>query len=142
MEGFLRNGATWTQSGVTINTATNVVSAPITGTGGDIYAMNDVLSLRITRNNAEEVREQRSLKAALYPNPARSHAIISMEAEQAEMATIAISDANGKIVQLKHVFFNTGSNQHRLNLQSLSNGIYEVRVKSVSGDRSFRVVKQ
>jgi hypothetical protein len=58
------------------------------------------------------------------------------------MATIAIADANGKIVQLKHIFFTIGPNQHRLNLQSLANGVYEVRVKSASVDKSFRIVKQ
>ena len=46
LRGFVWNGTDWSLSGASINTASNQITALVTGTGNDVYAMNRFVFLR------------------------------------------------------------------------------------------------
>ncbi|HBG71482.1 MAG: hypothetical protein A2W93_14620 [Bacteroidetes bacterium GWF2_43_63] len=79
--------------------------------------------------------ETHSAKVSFFPNPVRN--ILSISAEN-EISSITISDANGRIVLVKNLI---RSQNVEVDLLSLEDGIYFVRVQTQTGNALQRIVK-
>jgi len=64
----------------------------------------------------------------MFPNPANSKLTIEVEQESDSDAQIVLMDASGRVVLEENVLFVRGTNQHSIDLESLSNGVYLVRL--------------
>lgn len=134
-KGFYWNGTAWVKTGVTINTAANQVMAPVTGTGGDIYAMNDFATAsasQLETTNADN----------LYPNPTTTSSVVAFNIENSEKVRISVFDANGRLLQSKQLSLKAGYHQQKIDLSSYRNGVYEIHITSVSLNKIYRVIKQ
>ena len=74
--------------------------------------------------------ETRAFK--LYPNPAQNSVIIDLRSANGQLATVAITDLNGRSVYQKLVDTETES-QHVVSTASYSDGVYVVSVKVSNG---------
>lgn len=77
--------------------------------------------------------------AAIYPNPAKDNMRISLTAPKAEKATLSILDMNGKTVHQASMSLISGDNNVSINISSLSNGIYNLRITTEAGE--FKMVR-
>lgn len=133
--GFYWNGTTWVKTGVTINTTANQVSAPVSGSGGDIYAMND-----FTTASASELDVITNDK--LFPNPTTSKSTITFNIETGGPVNISVFDVKGRLLQSKQLNVKAGLQQHIIDLSPYKTGAYEVRVTSDSFNKNYKVIKQ
>lgn len=134
-KGFYWTGTNWTKTGVTINTTTNQVTAPIAGTGGDIYAMNDFAAA--SASQVEAISE-----GNLFPNPTKAKSNISFNVESGGLINISVFDVNGRLLQSKQLNIRPGYQQHEVDLSSYKPGVYEVRLTAGQLVKNYKLVKQ
>lgn len=79
---------------------------------------------------------------SVYPNPADNELYVSYNIGSGETTSINITDVYGKVVQKNSVQSNSGSNLAILDLSSLSNGVYFIRLTVGSESTYQRVVIQ
>ena len=102
----------------------------------NLFAVSNVDSLRIDSSMGTGVEEFDLAKARLYPNPARNELVV--EWKGIAQQPFEILDLTGKIVQVG-IF---EADKANLDITSLKEGIYFVRVVNQSGEvRSLRFVK-
>ena len=141
--GFFWTGTTWSKLGNSINTTSNQITANITGSGGDVYAMNDFASL--TQNlvpAAMEAVNTTLYRETVYPNPATQFTNLSIYSSSQTKAEIVLIDMKGAIVQRNTISFFKGYNQAQIKLQELSAGSYEIRVISEGTTKTFKILKK
>ncbi|MEA3448442.1 MAG: immunoglobulin domain-containing protein [Bacteroidota bacterium] len=74
----------------------------------------------------------------LYPNPVENHLNLDLNLNE-KPKTVEIININGNVVKQ---FGITENNQYRLNLKSLSSGVYVLRILSTNRHMNFRFIKQ
>lgn len=77
----------------------------------------------------------------LYPNPAHSSATLDMIANGSAQATISVFDMMGRQVWTTTKNITGGINRVQIPLNNLSNGIYNLQVRSNSGQLSLKLIK-
>lgn len=77
----------------------------------------------------------------LAPNPSQGMVQLNFEGLTNAKAKVSINDIYGKEVLVKEMNISTGTNSLLLNLESLSNGIYQVTIHSDRGLVSQKLVK-
>lgn len=133
--GFYWNGATWTKTGVTINTATNQVTALATASSGDIYAMNDFAAASASQLEGFSTDN-------MYPNPTTSRSTVAFNIENGGPVNVSVFDANGRVLQSRQLNLKPGYHQQTIDLSFYKNGVYEVRITSASFSKNYKVIKQ
>ena len=73
----------------------------------------------------------------IVPNPARDFATISFS-KTVDKATIEVYDFTGKAVITQS--FNGGANSYKLNTQTLSNGVYVIKVNTATGSYNEKLL--
>jgi hypothetical protein len=73
---------------------------------------------------------------SIIPNPARDFATISFS-KTVDKATIAVYDITGKAVITQSV---SGTNAYKLNTQTLTNGVYVIKVKTDTGSYNEKLL--
>lgn len=77
----------------------------------------------------------------LYPNPATDKFYINVESSQRTSGQLVLTDINGRIVNSKQVIFNRGQNVIEVPISgNLTNGIYNVQIKSNTDFQAQRVI--
>ena len=77
---------------------------------------------------------------SIYPNPGNDHITIHFTSEKAETNTIQLLDLNGTLVLSKEVKANAGFNKINLNINTVSEGIYLVNMKSIHGIQTTKLI--
>ncbi len=111
----------------------------LNGNDEDELACNDSLqkTIFVTNNfNAVEDPEQPAAYFMVFPNPASEKASLSFQVDNREDVTVTLIDVLGEnIRQYRYPERSPGTYQEDLDLQGISNGIYQVRFQA--GDRQF-----
>jgi hypothetical protein len=97
------------------------------------FTYSKVYSLRYT---------EKSTLLSLYPNPARNQTVLSIDLNAEEKISITIIDATGKLVYSETKIFGRGLTQHRLNIGNFKMGSYDVKLKSVTTNKAFKLIVQ
>ncbi|HSB93185.1 MAG TPA: T9SS type A sorting domain-containing protein [Flavitalea sp.] len=139
LKSYFYNGSTFSLTGNSINTTTNVltVNAPVSG---DIVGMSTPPAgiMRPTDIGMEEsIREP-----SVLPNPVINAATVTIPSGTAEMASLSVIDNSGKLTFQKSIYLLKGSNQHKIDMSGYASGTYQVLVKTGKGEKTFTVVKQ
>jgi len=135
------NGSSWSKTGGSINITTNQVTAQITGTGGDLYAMSDAAA-KIASASLINDPEDKEFRSVVYPNPTTALSTIEINFPADQLARINIIDARGRIVRQQQVAMMRGLNRCTVQLDGLSNGTYTIRLQSGDINKTFTVIKQ
>jgi Secretion system C-terminal sorting domain len=73
-----------------------------------------------------------SLTLSTYPNPASSEVSLNISSPVAGTATISLYSANGSLVQRQHIQVKNGSTLAKMNLSSLSKGMYMITLENAN----------
>jgi hypothetical protein len=77
----------------------------------------------------------------LFPNPTTGSSVLSLNVSVDQLVSITVLDANGRITQLKQVMMRRGYNKQLIDLSLMTNGTYEVQIKSVDWNKVFKLIK-
>jgi CHRD domain/Secretion system C-terminal sorting domain len=98
-------------------------------TGGEIRGqIGKALTLECLPTSIFELNGQ-TFEAKVYPNPANEMVTVEFGSNQAMDAQIVVSDLMGRNVIQKNIQMIDGENQIGLNLGSLTNGLYFLRIQ-------------
>ena len=100
----------------------------------------DEVSSAVTKKSAEKINAENSIAftAMLYPNPVRGAAILQIKGV-AKNIVVTITNINGQTLwQNKYA----GQSQIKLPTEKLTAGVYVVSVKSDSGNKIMKLVKE
>jgi hypothetical protein len=78
-------------------------------------------------NSLSDLAKENSF-ANIYPNPAKGFVSIEVETEKFDNGKIQIMDMTGKIVLSSQIELTQGKNNHSINLQNISQGIYSIAI--------------
>jgi hypothetical protein len=130
------NGSNW--SGINERAATGSMTS-VNFTFIDVAPIRPVSYYRvkitgntgaITYTNTRKIDFSVDNSMTVSPNPAKSYAVINLQAAAAGMVQLNLIDFSGRTVYSEHVKVVAGSNDIRLPVvQKLSDGIYKVRVQ-------------
>lgn len=77
----------------------------------------------------------------IYPNPTNNQAVIEYDLENETDVTIALYDANGRLVSSKNIGKRySGSNQAVINCSNLTRGVYFVQIKTNNQNMNGKIV--
>lgn len=134
-------GTAFTKTGTSMNTASNQITANVTGSGGDIYAMSDPGAALAAQSELEEGAVL-NMKISAYPNPTKGLTIVELGSAVGENALLSVRDIHGRIVKEKRILLSKGANRATIDLSGLANGFYELQLISKNKRDILRVIKQ
>ena len=73
---------------------------------------------------------QKELNVSVYPNPTTSNTIVSINSNSNQVVTIQVLDLSGKIVLNNSTMLSIGNQKVNLDLNSISKGIYLVKIST------------
>ncbi len=83
-----------------------------------------------------------ALTFSVFPNPTHDKLTINIAVDKARDFGLEITDASGKFVLKQIAQFDVNKNEQQINISSLSNGIYFLKIIAKDGDAgSFNVIK-
>jgi hypothetical protein len=127
LKSYFYNGSTFSLTGNTINTTTNVLTVTIP-VSGDIVGMSTppAGAMRPTDIGMEEsIREP-----SVAPNPVISSTMVTIPSSTTELASLSVMDNNGKLVLQKSIYLFKGTNQHNIDMSRFASGTYQVVLKT------------
>ena len=86
--------------------------------------------------------DQKATLVTMFPNPANSKTVLTLDLPFNERVLISIIDSRGRVVRTQHVNFLKGLNQHTLEVASLAKGSYDVTLRSENITQSLKLVRQ
>lgn len=119
----------------------------ILGANGDAYIGNTEESFVVcgeeVSTSIEDI-DQNQVDLSIFPNPAKTHISIKMDwARKGEFVELNVLDMTGKTVIHQQVDLKLGTNQERINLQSLSQGNYFIELRGadwkISSDQFVKI---
>ena len=119
---------TYTQAG------TYMVTLTVTNgncTDQTTFTINVVNSVGLEENLLSNIN--------IYPNPANNQLRIEFDSNESGKGSISILDMSGKIVLINNLSV-FGNNSVNLNISSLANGLYLVRIKTENGQSLSKLV--
>jgi hypothetical protein len=139
LRSYFYNGSTFSLTGNSINTTTNVLTANVP-VSGDMVGMSTAPAgiMRPTDIGMEESPREPSV----LPNPVITSAMVTIPSTNAEVASLSVIDNNGKLAFKKSIYLFKGTNQHKIDMSRYASGTYQVVVKTAKGDKAFTIVKQ
>ena len=84
--------------------------------------------------------EESAMQLTAYPNPANDNITISFSSEGSEMYSIRMYDMTGRLIVDQTNQSSTGVNKQEINLQNISNGLYNLVVTRGEVTERLRVV--
>ncbi len=142
-------GTTWTQiASVSISMTANVfVGLPVTSHNNSALCTATFTNVTVTAGAASlalvsEERELESRSLSIFPNPLQGD-ILNIESSLSKTSATRIEIANllGQVMLVKDLA-RQEAGMHEVDMSSLPNGTYIVRILSVSGNQSAFVVKR
>ena len=126
----------------TEGTLADILSINSAYTVAEAFTGNDLMDVELTFGNANSASE-----FALHqniPNPFTTETTISFELQQADAATLTISDVSGKILKVVRGNYNAGHNSVVIDMaNNFSKGmlIYELKTSTDKATRKMTIVK-
>jgi photosystem II stability/assembly factor-like uncharacterized protein len=137
---------TWSNGGGTSATATYVPSGDWTYTvTGSNSGCLSTATLNIVNVQCVGVIELGANNASfnVYPNPATDNISLQMNSPKNVDVTIELYDVSGKLIIKQNASFSKDKPEHKLNIASLANGIYSLKVVSKEGSsQNLKIVKE
>jgi hypothetical protein len=125
-------------------TPTSSATTIYTVTGKDVNGCEskELLTVVVSEcTGINKVSENNSF--SIFPNPASHHITIKNSSGLSTEATLELEDVNGKIVLKQKIDFKKDRTEVELNISSLANGIYILKLKPEKGATySTKVVKE
>lgn len=121
LSGYYWNKNEWLELNSTPSQS-NYIHTKITGSGGELFAMN------IER-------------LVLYPNPARTHTRLMISSIIAEKATISVFDSRGRVIIVQSVSLHKGLNQVNISVSRLVPGSYSIKVLRTGKEQLVKFIK-
>ena len=89
------------------------------------------------------VKEEKAeiTSVSIYPNPVSNLLNVNISLNKSENVKVEIFDYTGKIIYTKKVIINNGTNNYKLNVKDLNNGVYLVKITSQNLNYSERFIK-
>jgi hypothetical protein len=81
-----------------------------------------------------------SVEFGVFPNPASDQLAWKVKSNEASSMNVSLIDVNGKVVFNKTISGKIASYQDTLSLDSFSNGVYTLQLKTNNGIQSQKVV--
>jgi len=105
----------------------------------NLYIINKVVTvIRETVLAIPELSNYRENELKVYPNPTQDYVYLS--SSNATGFEVQILDTNGKLIQVKKPEFET-NNEMQINIESLPNGIYFIKITDGINEQTFKVLK-
>ena len=111
------------------------IPPPITSPSGKMYLMffsdnsHNADGWEAIYTTATAINENHSIHdLSLFPNPAKDYFSVTYTSNNEQKLSINVFDVTGKTCYTKEVISSVGINKYRLNVSSLRQGIYMVRV--------------
>ena len=102
--------------------------------GHNYYRMKQVdINHQFGYSNLIDIYFSNDATVTLYPNPVTTELMISLNTPHSGNAIVKVMDATGKLVRSMQFPVQPGNNKAALDLQSLSDGMYLIRVDDLSG---------
>ncbi|PQJ09374.1 hypothetical protein CJD36_019190 [Flavipsychrobacter stenotrophus] len=77
---------------------------------------------------------------SIFPNPAKNVAIINYTSKSSQNIKVSVNDISGKLIQTMQPSVISGKNQIQVDLNSLSKGVYIIRIDSEVGTDTQKLV--
>ncbi|MFH1320030.1 MAG: phospholipase D-like domain-containing protein [Bacteroidota bacterium] len=121
----------WTPGGETTQDISTLSSGVYKVTVTDSSGCLDSLSINITEPPEVGISEiEDDILFNIYPNPNNFHLNIQFNLNRNTNVSISITDIVGKIIHTESLKGKAGINQHQLNIENLSSGIYFIEMKA------------
>ena len=105
-----------------------------------VRAQNASGELRNNADNSEDILEDDSYIAKIYPNPVNETLFIEFqEQEKRQYFDLKITNNLGQVVIQKKVL---GIGIHRIDMGNMNTGLYHVHVRSEQVNQTFKLIKQ
>jgi hypothetical protein len=95
----------------------------------------------ITYNEIRSIKHEVTFTANIYPNPVQSNLTLNLTSGETVNAQIEIIDNSGKVLSSTQTQIGEGSSTQNINISSLSNGVYYVRLITAEGENELKFVK-
>jgi minor extracellular serine protease Vpr len=109
---------------------------------GKVNAYAALQRLMSSLGVSEVVSNPASLDLLLYPNPSSGNVTLEHRSDRGGPASIAISDATGKIIRRESWQLNAGANNKTMSWTDMPQGIYFVRLETAAGKAMLKVAVQ
>uniref|UniRef100_UPI00131D69DD PKD domain-containing protein n=1 Tax=Brumimicrobium mesophilum TaxID=392717 RepID=UPI00131D69DD len=108
-----------------------------------IFTQTDSLNLTVGPLGISS-NSKSKFEAKLFPNPATDILNLEFTMDISENIEITLIDLNGKILNQESFTANAGKNTKKMNIDSISKGVYQVILRKENGDtlERMRLVKQ
>lgn len=87
----------------------------------------------------EEVSSVRSIN--LFPNPSNGIVNLNLTTDNAFTSSINIYNSIGSLIKTENVSFNSGNNDHIIDLNNLNSGLYFIEIVGDSKKQIFKLIK-
>ena len=105
-----------------------------------VRGQNTTGELRNNADNSEDILEDDSYIAKIYPNPVNETLFIEFqEQEKRQYFELKITNNLGQVVIQKKVL---GIGIHRIDMGNMNTGLYHVHVRSEQVNQTFKLIKQ
>ncbi len=105
-------------------------------------SVNTILQ-RAFRMGVKPDLKKNSFKASIYPNPASDMVQIDFSLPERSVVNIDLFNTNGQLAKtLDKAVFDSGNQNKEISLQSLSMGVYWIRITSENDSQTLKLVKR
>ncbi|MBA3663975.1 MAG: T9SS type A sorting domain-containing protein [Bacteroidetes bacterium] len=109
----------------------------------NISNANDTLAFTVSYNPGVGIKEHNGnvqMISGVYPNPASTEAILSVNSTRNQTGSVTIYNAIGQRVKTITVNLESGSNELKINTSELNAGVYNVTLNSSEGLSSKKLI--
>jgi hypothetical protein len=104
-------------------------------------SVNTIL-LRALRMGVKPDLRKSSFKASIYPNPASDMVQLDFSLPEKSQVKIDLFNANGQLAKtISRAIYEAGRQTTEINLNSLSNGIYLIKLASENDSQTLKLIK-
>ena len=97
---------------------------------------------KFTYSNTVILQTKGNSAVKFYPNPVKETAVLTISVERKEVISYSIIDNAGKVLHSQQANLSTGSNNIKIDVQNLANGLYFISVKGTQTNKKVQFVKQ
>ncbi len=128
---------------VTISSAIRIANNAYTETHNGVYYIS-LLGTDFTgtiKTTSLGLADLENLGLSIYPNPVTSGVVhVDMNLEKAQDVTISVMDIQGKIIKSDKLHVNEGFSNNRIDLHTISKGIYYIKVQADGLNASYKLI--
>jgi hypothetical protein len=95
-----------------------------------------------TYSQVRSINEGGSFVVSVYPNPVKNNLNLNISSDKAETVEVEVVDNEGKVVTKQEVEVAAGASTQGINVGSLSNGVYYVKLVTPDRESELKFVKE